>query len=818
MRLTLRTLLAYLDDILDPADKEQLAKKIESSEFAEDLVHRTRDTMRRLRLSAPQVIGSGMGLDPNTVAEYLDNVLPPESVGDFERICLESDMHLAEAAACHHVLTMVLGEPAEVDPIARQRMYSIPVESESRRRVRVEQAHVGVGTVPLAAAPVEMLAGAPTGVVTQAAATPEVPEYLRTSGWGGFRAALVGLAAVVLIAAGLFFVPGVREWIGSATTGSAELAGVASRDRAISDVTTTAPPSQTEMPAEPTDEAQSGGMMTEPDAAASAAPDRYDFPSATAEETPGSDSTSAPPLDSNVPPPNTAAPAETVEGTQGTQDNAAAPIPPQPSTELPASETNIASDPIATNVAIPPQPGDTLPPNEGTSPMALPVDPSAAGDVPSETMIAAADSGAADAGAPVEGNVPAAPALDETGQPVVVEEVPAGPVELGTYSGRKTVLLRRDENNGAWFRVEPRAAVMPGMRLLALPQYRPKILLASGVSLDVSGGTQLVMGTADESPASSLPVAALGEPLVEVVYGRIVLTNTAMDTTQLRLKLGGSVGEARLARNATLGVEVLRPYVPGHDPRQSSVPVVAQLFAPDGGVEWQDAAGQLAVNGSGRWTITEGVTSEVADEPSPPDWIDHEPVGQLSEQRYAAPKIETTLMSNRPVDIQLLEMFQTIEQREVKSLVAKCSIHVGVFQPFIEALRDSDQKPNWTAHIEALRAAMALSPESAQQVKQALDEQRSRPAADDLYEMLCGYSEEQVGRTADQVKTGAVARLVDWLEEDSLDYRVLAVHDLFEITGKRLMSDPAANQRERDQNVRRWRARLEDGEVMPVRR
>ena len=185
---------------------------------------------------------------------------------------------------------------------------------------------------------------------------------------------------------------------------------------------------------------------------------------------------------------------------------------------------------------------------------------------------------------------------------------------------------------------------------------------------------------------------------------------------------------------------------------------------------------------------------------------------------YAAPMVENTIVSDKPADIQLLELFQTIAQRkEVKSLVAKCSIHVGLFQPFIEALRDSEQKANWRAHIETLRSAMALSPESAANVKRALDEQRGRPAADDLYEMLCGYNAEQIGRTPDEVKAGAVAQLIDWLEEDSLDYRVLAVHNLFEITGKRLMPDPAANPKERSQNVRRWRARLEDGDLMPVR-
>jgi hypothetical protein len=366
--------------------------------------------------------------------------------------------------------------------------------------------------------------------------------------------------------------------------------------------------------------------------------------------------------------------------------------------------------------------------------------------------------------------------------------------------------------------MEPRTAVVAGERLLALPQFRPKLLLAEGLNVDLSGGTQVIVGTAEDEAVGGLPAADAGTPLVEVVYGRIILINTANEASQLRLKLGPAVGEARLARNATLGVEVVRQHVPGLDPRQTPGTVTAHLYAPDGGVQWLDAAGPKTAGDAARWTISEGTTTEIAADPSPPDWIDHEPIGQLSEQRYAAPKIESTLVSDRPADMQLLELFQTVEQREDKSLVAKCSIHVGVFEPFIEALRDSDQRPNWQAHIEMLRSAMALSPELAANVKQALVEQRGRPAADDLYEMLCGYTADQIGRTPEQMKSGAVARLIDRLENDSLDYRVLAVHDLLEITGKRLMPDPAANLNERTQNVRRWRTRLQDGDLMPVKR
>ena len=389
--------------------------------------------------------------------------------------------------------------------------------------------------------------------------------------------------------------------------------------------------------------------------------------------------------------------------------------------------------------------------------------------------------------------------------------------------GGITVLLRYDGKTGAWFRTEPRAAVVAGERLLSLPEFRPKIALVSGINLDMSGGTQIVIGSGSESktggptvPARAAASSTTAVPTVELVYGRLVLTNSTNGENRVRLKLGPNAGEAELGRNATLAVEVERKYVPGQDPKQAAAPIECRLFAPDGSVVWKDSAGQKTIEKASRWTVGPAGAKEPVADPAPPEWIYREPIGQLSEQRDGAPIVERALVSNSPVDTQLRELYQGSKQRYVKSLVARSAIHVGLFVPFVDALRDSEQKANWKTHIDALRAAMALSPESANKVWQTLVDQRGRPAATDLFEMLRGYNLDEIGHTPDQMKDGAVARLIDRLENDSLDYRVLAVQNLFEITGKRYMLNPADSISQRTSSVRKWRERLEKGELKPV--
>jgi hypothetical protein len=131
IRLTLRTLLAYLDDTLPVSESQVIGAKLSENPETQELAERIKKVIRKRSLPVPSGSSDGSPADPNTVAEYLSDALKTELVAKFETACLEQDMHLAEVSACHQILTLVLCEQVHIPPTARQRMYQLVKGRES---------------------------------------------------------------------------------------------------------------------------------------------------------------------------------------------------------------------------------------------------------------------------------------------------------------------------------------------------------------------------------------------------------------------------------------------------------------------------------------------------------------------------------------------------------------------------------------------------------------------------------------------------------------------------------------------------------------
>jgi hypothetical protein len=185
--LTLRTLLAYLDDTLEPAQAKEVGQKIADNELAQKLIERIKTVLRDPRLTTPPSTGPNVKLDVHTIAEYLDNVLPAEKAAEVEELCLGNEAYLAEIAACHQILTQTLGESALVPPPARQRMYGlIKGRGIPRRRSRAVE-------TPPAEAP------RPEHDEDDEALLLGLPPLLRQGGWLRWLAPLAGVIGLCVL-------------------------------------------------------------------------------------------------------------------------------------------------------------------------------------------------------------------------------------------------------------------------------------------------------------------------------------------------------------------------------------------------------------------------------------------------------------------------------------------------------------------------------------------------------------------------------------------------------------------------------------------
>ncbi|MDG2381815.1 MAG: hypothetical protein P8N76_09080 [Pirellulaceae bacterium] len=771
MRLTLRTLLAYLDDILDESDARELQQKIDESEMATQLVHRIRQIIGQTRLDSPALNADGIAGDANTVSEYLDNTLPPESVPEFERSCLDSDVQLGEVAACHQILTIVLGEPAEITPQLRKQIYQLTrnssdehVESVATMEPTEMQAIAGiVETVDeMNIEPIAEIQPSETAGYDSDEHWTSAPDYLRKRERGMWKSVgIVAMIAFCLAFAGLRGMGPLDQshplanWLPGEHV-AALPSNVENID--IPKVTIPDPATQTDVVREePAD-----GVMEQ-----AASPNTTSAQPPTVSESP------------EMVPPQTDIPADNSPINEAPEVGAVGSDRSAPLNRGTFEAPTEAPELEATTTATPDTPDalTTIQPNRENAGI---IDLGPGNSAPSVDDLAV--------------SIPATDTSDET-TAVNANSSQDEAREVGKFLSEDQLLARFNPISNLWDRIPARDSIRQQEDLLSFPIFRPQVMLSTGMQLTLVGPAkiQLLQPDADDSPG------------IGIEFGRATIETFSQVGSKINFEWTSQSAVAKLADiKSSFAIEVSRQLIPGSDVIQDLAHTVTHIYTTSGSVDWQiNNSEPITVAAGQRLTIVDDRQSQLNDVSTYPAWIDGSD---------ASPRDPTAIRSllpevgvERPVSLSLKEQADS-RRLEVRSL-AVCSLaFLGDFDSLLVAMNDNRMKAYWTDEYNALTQSMTVSPESAQKLLQALQDKHG-PEGRDLFRLLAGFNSVQL-------KAGSDQKLVSYLDHPSSDFRIVAHENLKAITGIPSLYMPHYAEKPRKTHVFKWKDKLNKGQIV----
>jgi hypothetical protein len=317
--------------------------------------------------------------------------------------------------------------------------------------------------------------------------------------------------------------------------------------------------------------------------------------------------------------------------------------------------------------------------------------------------------------------------------------------------------------------------------------------LAAGISLTLAPESLVEFESIDD-----------GVPVVRLDYGRMVMMTTGKAGVKVKLALGSASGTLIFDdADATVAAEVRPFHLPGSDPEKVEPRLAVSLYGVSGDASWTSPRGEaVKLHAPAQLELAGGPTS--ATDRELPKWVGAEPIGPIDAR--AAKALSESLDGQRSVTQVLLEMAGH-RREENRSLAARSLALIDEFEPLVSLLSDKDERSVWPIQIESLQAALARGPAVAAKVRSAFERQPGKDGSE-LYRMLWGYSKQDIAN-------GAAAKLVEYLDHDSMDFRVLAFYNLHQIVGATFNYRPEQPAAGRVQPVRRWREQLKEGLLGP---
>jgi hypothetical protein len=804
MRLTLRTLLAYLDDILEPTQTKEIGSKLTESKFASDLVERIRDVMRRRRLTAPNIDGGEESLDANVMAEYLDNTLPPEKVTDVEKKCLESDIHLAEAAACHQILTLVLGEPVEIAPDSRRRMYGLVSQGSGDGQAAVaaetapdivhkESDEIDAAVLPQEKEPTESIGSA-------------LPDYLKPRPWR--RVIPLGiaiLAVVVLIALDPGYSRSLGRWLGLL-----QEPGPAAGQNAEAN----------QAPNAATEPAPAGADGTKP-----AAEGKQAAPIAVAQAT--QNETNKAVGGPGVVPPATSSSVSSTAPAGEPLAPATSQNPADKKSPMPAAEATTGSTPAAKTAGTEVPKGNAPSSSDVALIAPRPAQPSPASAA--ETKPSAAASPATKPGPDSSPPVPPAEPAPE------VRFVSKTGILVGYDSARDDwfvlqrpgLTLPTPSDNSDTVSLDPTAkpAVPKPPTPLAADRRSDQLVAPEPFDSVLEFGDGLcrmwVLGGTSVQLLAPTPGTRFGIALRE---GKIVLRSggSKMPGTEYRpLVMAVKVGDelfqlAFLKPETQCGLEIIPglPTKPNEDVRDTGYR--GALYVASGDVKFTEPAGRQRTFSAGRWISLapsdRAAATDQAGGTFPPRtpvlaWLNPDSRRVPAPQAKVAHDFEAEFLEDQPVSASIGTVAKNERNPKIAELAAKTLALTDQYAALVEVLAQVPHEEAVHAAAVGLREWLPRAPDHGdllqKELATAFPSGRASLAGDlddraIVLRLLWGYNSDDARdrKTSNQ--------LVQWLDHDLLAVRLLAIDQIHGLTGQTLHYRAAMPPGDRKQRKKDW--------------
>jgi hypothetical protein len=769
MRLTLRTLLAYLDDILEPGQAREIGEKISESGYASALVDRIREVMRRRRLTAPDPKSPNSGLDTNSIAEYLDNTLSPDAVADVEKVCLDSDVHLAEVAASHQILTLVLGEPVDVPTRTRERMYALgPVARTAGSNGRAgAEGDSKVGSDPSAAISSQSSA---TGGNSQAGSfSTTIPDYLRpVPVWRRMAPVAVGVIVGGIWLAVVYFDPSLSLGTSSDrgdTVSQIDSAGAPGREiAALDDVSATTLRDQTN--AEASSGQNSSGGISEPVSAEQTEPDVV----------------------------ASSKPSRNINDLDGFDPDVRS-LPTVATLPGPTAPTMLPGNPVASTV---PQPV--------TPPLPEPPLPAAGNSIVATTApvsvgssVAAPSNSFPQTTGPTTSAVPPS-SVEAKPETVATSAMPA-PEML--YTSREGILARLSDSG--WLTMPHRTAIRTGDRVASLEPFSAVLEVSSlNLLIELQGGSVIeFLGATKNEPVS-----------IRLLAGRISVLRQSPETNTEPVVVGLHLLDepCRLtlhSANALCGVELTAVEPTAFEKELGEDRYTGNLFVVNGRVSFVgELAGNVSMTEPSWFPLTpvdRRAMAESQDRPpllTVPEWLDPSSSRISSTQRRYASRFQKEIDEEQPLQNSIPSVVKS-KIPAISELAVKTMVTVEMHNKLVQVMAEAEFLESREAAITGLRRWLPVAPENREILRAALQRYFPADQADTLYRLLWGYGE-------DDARNPATSRLlVDWLGHDNQVIRQLAIQHIYRLTGQRYDYRPINPANQRKVAVDRWYSHLE---------